>query len=81
MLNRAMPYQYMLRLPNGWREAIKAEAKRSHRSMNSEIVAAIEAALRGKGIQVDLLPSSNEKDRQGGHPDGLMQSQHFTKGS
>lgn len=39
-----------LRLPPGWREAIKAEAKKNHRSMNAEFIAAIETAFRVKGI-------------------------------
>ena len=37
--------QYMLRLPDGWRAAVKALAVKNHRSMNSEILAAIEFAL------------------------------------
>lgn len=45
--------KYMLRLPNGWREAIKAEAGKSHRSMNAEIIAAIETAMRIKGVQLE----------------------------
>lgn len=63
---------YMLRLPAGWREAVKAEAKKAHRSMNGEIIAAIEAHMTSKGVK---LQPKHEKDRQGGHPDGLKQSQ------
>lgn len=43
----------MLRLPSGWRDTIKDEAKKSHRSMNAEILAAIETAMRIKGVQLD----------------------------
>lgn len=53
MENRSTPDQYMLRLPSGWRDAIKDEAKKSHRSMNAEILAAIETAMRIKGVQLD----------------------------
>ena len=35
--------KFMLRLPDGMREAIKAAADANHRSMNAEIVAALEA--------------------------------------
>lgn len=41
--------RFLLRLPDGWRDAIKAEAARNHRPMNSEIIAAIETAMRVKG--------------------------------
>lgn len=45
--------RYMLRLPNGWRETIKAEARKGHRSMNAEIISAIETAMRIKGVQLE----------------------------
>ena len=45
--------KYMLRLPDGWREAIKCEAQKSHRSMNAEIIAAIETAMRIKGVTLE----------------------------
>lgn len=45
--------KYMLRLPDGWRDKIKAEAQKGHRSMNAEIVAAIETAMRIKGVQLE----------------------------
>lgn len=65
--------QYQLRLPDGWRAAIKEEARKAHRSMNAEIVAAIEKGMAVKGVSFPL-PADDEKDRQGGHPDGLEQS-------
>lgn len=65
--------QYVLRLPDGWRDTIKSEAKKNYRPMNGEILAAIEAYFRVRGVF--LAPTSNnEKDRQGGNPDGLVQS-------
>lgn len=45
--------RYTVRLPDGWRDVIKAEAQKSHRSMNAEIVAAIETAMRIKGVQLE----------------------------
>jgi plasmid stability protein len=42
---RALPDQYMLRLPPGMRDDLKARAKANKRSMNAEIVAALEAWL------------------------------------
>lgn len=56
MKNRTLNDAYMLRLPDGWRDAIKAEAKKAHRSMNAEIIAAIETAMRNKGVQLDATP-------------------------
>lgn len=44
--------KYMLRLPDGWRDQIKVEAGKSYRSMNAEIIAAIETAMRIKGVQL-----------------------------
>lgn len=38
--------QFGLRLPDGWRDAIKARAARNRRSMNSEILAALESVVR-----------------------------------
>jgi len=45
--------QFQLRLPDGWRDTIKAEAKKNRRPMNSEILAAIETAMRIKGVQLE----------------------------
>lgn len=45
--------KFVIRLPDGWRGAIKAEAKKTHRSMNAEIIAAIETAMRIKGVQLE----------------------------
>ena len=45
--------RFMVRLPDGWRDAIKAEAAKNHRPMNSEILAAIETAMRIKGVQLE----------------------------
>lgn len=45
--------KFLLRLPDGWRDTIKAEAKKNHRAMNSEILAAIETAMRIKGVQLN----------------------------
>ena len=45
--------KFMMRLPDGWRDTIKAEAKKSHRSMNAEIIAAIEIAMRLKGVSLE----------------------------
>ncbi|MBI6628320.1 Arc family DNA-binding protein [Pontibaca salina] len=53
MMNRRMIDQYMLRLPPGWRDVIKMEAKKEHRTMNAEIIAAIETAMRIKGVKLD----------------------------
>ena len=46
--------QFPVRFPDGWREKIKEEAKREHRSMNAEILAAIETAMRIKGVRLEV---------------------------
>lgn len=53
MQNRQLDDKFMMRLPDGWRDAIKVEAARNHRSMNAEILAAIEVAMRIKGVQLE----------------------------
>ena len=57
MQNRSMTDAYMLRLPDGWRDAIKARAARNRRSMNSEILAALDGvvseATAGASLQAD----------------------------
>lgn len=45
--------QFVVRLPDGWRDAIKAEAKKERRSMNAEILSALEIAMRIKGVQLE----------------------------
>lgn len=54
--------QYVVRLPDGWRDAIKARAAVNRRSMNQEILAALEgvvgAAAAGQGSQA--IPAAAE---------------------
>lgn len=72
MPNRKLNDAYTLRLPEGWRAAIKAMAAENERSMNAEII----FHLR-KVIPVD----TNEKDRQGCRPDGLDEIRPVKKDS
>lgn len=46
--------KFVVRLPDGWRDTIKDEARKAHRSMNAEIIAAIETAMRIKGVQLPV---------------------------
>lgn len=50
------PEKIIIRLPDGWRDVIKAEAKKSHRTMTGEVVAAIELAMSLKGVSLDPAP-------------------------
>ena len=43
--NRTLTDQFMLRMPEGMRDRIRAAAKENHRSSNAEIVAVLEAAF------------------------------------
>lgn len=45
--------QFPIRLPDGWRDVIKAQAKSERISMNSFLINAIETAMRIKGVQLD----------------------------
>ncbi len=53
MQNRQLDDKFMMRMPDGWRDAIKVEAARNRRSMNAEILSAIEVAMRIKGVQLE----------------------------
>lgn len=58
MHNRTLNDAYTLRLPDGWRDAIKARAAINRRSMNQEILAALEgvvgAAAGDTGVQTHV---------------------------
>lgn len=63
--------KFMLRLPQGWREVIKVRAAQNRRSMNQEILAALEsvvsAATEGQiGVGSSAAASSNNAALQGG---------------
>jgi|GEM_PF-2931937 len=45
--------RYNLNMPDGWRAVLKAEAKKSRRSLNAEIIAAIQTSMRIKGVNLD----------------------------
>jgi plasmid stability protein len=47
-MNRKMNDRYMLRLPDGWREKLKTVAARNRRSMNQEILGALEPLIAQK---------------------------------
>ncbi|WP_420415829.1 Arc family DNA-binding protein [Marinovum algicola] len=46
--------RFIVRLPDGWRDVIKSEAAKAHRSMNAEIIAAIEQGMLAKGVALEL---------------------------
>lgn len=58
--------KFMLRLPEGWRHAIKARAVINRRSMNQEILVALEG-LVGEAAGADL----------GGHAPAAGTAQHL----
>lgn len=53
MQNRQLDDKFMMRMPDGWRDAIKVEAAKNRRSMNAEILSAIEVAMRIKGVSLE----------------------------
>ena len=57
--NRTFTDQYMLRLPPGMRDRLKELAKGNKRSMNAEVLAAIEAWIR-HGHRVEATPMTDD---------------------
>ncbi|WP_334061368.1 Arc family DNA-binding protein [Limimaricola cinnabarinus] len=55
--------KFVLRLPDGMRERIKAEADKNGRSMNSEVVARLETSFAGDGADADRRPLEERVDK------------------
>lgn len=47
--------QYMVRFPQGMRDALKEEAERNERTMNAEIIVALKAHMSSKTEKADVL--------------------------
>lgn len=63
--------RYIIRLPDGWRDAIKRLAAKNRRSMNQEILAALESVVRAAaegqiGVGSSAAASSNNATLAGG---------------
>ncbi|UFS65595.1 Arc family DNA-binding protein [Paracoccus denitrificans] len=58
--------QIGIRFPRDIKRWLECEAKKNGSSQNSEVIRAIRQAMSAQ--------ERHEKDRQGGNPDGLMQS-------
>jgi plasmid stability protein len=56
--------RFIIRLPDGWRDAIKARAAANRRSMNQEILTALEcvvgAAAVGQGVETGPAAAGSE---------------------
>lgn len=50
MQTRAMPDKFMLRLPEGWRVALKIAAARNGRSLNSEIIQRLKPSVEPEAV-------------------------------
>lgn len=61
--------KFVLRLPDGMRDQIKASAERNNRSMNAEIVVAIQMFLGITGDDTSLDPSDERMFDLGGLPE------------
>ena len=62
--------QFVVRFPDGWREAIKATAAKNRRSMNSEILAVLEGAL---GLATtERVSQANSSAVASSHSDALQ---------
>jgi hypothetical protein len=61
--------KFVLRLPDGMRDQIKASAERNNRSMNAEIVVAIQMFLGITGDDAALDPSDERKFNLRGLPE------------
>jgi hypothetical protein len=58
--------QYMLRLPEGWRDRIKTAAAEKRRSMNSEILAALEEKFAAGASSPNSAPAAESHQSNGG---------------
>lgn len=47
--------QYVVRFPDGLRDQIKALAKANRRSMNAEIIVALEARMQAAGDEIGVM--------------------------
>lgn len=62
-----MADQVALRLPDGWRDAIKDRAARNRRSMNSEILAALEGVVgAAAGGEIGVHTPAAKTDQKSG---------------
>lgn len=52
--NRSLTDKFMLRLPDGMRERIKASADANNRSMNAEIISRLEESFDGMSQKAEL---------------------------
>ncbi|MBB3811457.1 Arc family DNA-binding protein [Pseudochelatococcus contaminans] len=67
--------QFMLRLPDGMRDRIRAEADKHGRSMNAEIIARLEATLDGPLALVTGPGSTSEAARAAAELAQFIQSE------
>lgn len=51
--------QFVLRFPDGLRDRVKNAAQRNRRSMNAEIIAALEYGLEAEGLVIKLRERQN----------------------
>lgn len=68
-IRKKRPDQFMINLSDGWRAAIKVRAAKNHRSMNSEILAALEGAVMAAGsVSPNSRPAAEDENAtlQGG---------------
>ena len=78
--NRTLQDKFMLRLPDGMRERIKAVAEANNRSMNSEIVATLEEkypAPRGQTLSEVWKRLEAMREAAGDDPEKLKAAQVF----
>lgn len=53
MKNNDGGYRLVVRFPSAWKDAIKEEAWKNRRSINSEILTCIEFAMQARGVTLD----------------------------
>ena len=62
--------KFMLRMPDGWRAALKARAALNRRSLNQEILMALEGVVKAAGVEfgdrAPAAPAAHE-NHAGGH--------------
>lgn len=77
--NRTLQDKFMLRMPEGMRDRIKAAADRNNRSMNAEIINTLDAYYPERmtlEYMVEYLKDLTEQSKDGTRPEIMQELEH-----
>jgi hypothetical protein len=70
--------KFILRLPNGMRDAIAASAKRNSRSMNAEIILRLQNSFAAEAAE-NRVPATSTDSTDEDLPEGLVPLEQFVR--